>query len=544
MNAFDELTPDAVDQAIELVIAKMRRQNPTLDLRQGTVLRELLVRPGGELHAAHLAELEALRTSRSLQALAERAAPPTTEELNAAAAPLGISRMPGTVAAGVLRISMDTARTYVLQPDLEFTLADGDTAYRPARTTRVGPDADADIQLRSGPGGTWYFLLPVEAVAAGAASLLQAGQQLNSPIPGWTLVVAASDFTGGADPETVFQMIARIPAAISHRTLSSEASAEGMLRQYYPAVREVRGQGYGDPAQLRNRENPLGISAGAAVDYYVRDFSNPVLQVEELEAVRGANGYTVQIPATVATGFMRVLSVTDPTRLTPTGPTEFDPEHPCAVIDMHQGSYDFRTVRYATSPEPQGPVLPADLPQAAMNSAYQRATLLLVDPPDRGNRFTVLVTFLVAPGLPDYQRLVNSREHRFLAANVLIRAPHAGLVSVYAPVVLETDAPANTLDAVRLAVFRYINQLGFTRTLSESELMRVIHAVPGVRAVRTGHQGFRVEVEFENWGGERLAPAGGSVHLTHPRLTAHGILPETSALVALLNRIRVEASNE
>lgn len=541
MTTFRDLTDETVEPAVEQVIALLREANPSLDLRQGTVLREQLVRPGAELHAMHTLATDELRAGQSLGALAARGHEPTTEEMNRAGAPLGIERIPGTASSGILRVSTELERTYLVSPDLAFSQGTGGPTFRVAQAVRVGPAAADDIPLRQGPAGTWYFLLPVVSDGTGAATLLTSGQQLQSPNQAWTSVVAATDFTGGDDPETLQEMIDRVPAALAARTLASRASTEGLLRSLYPGIRGVRGQGFGDPAQQRDRSHLLGISVGGTVDYYVKDFNNPVLLTVELEARRDHEHYRIAVPSTVAPGFMRVLSVRDPVELPPTGPTEFDPDNPCAILDTHDGGYAFRVRRALSSSRPDVQI-PQDKPETAMGSVYQRATITLDEAPARPDTFPVLVTFLVSPGLPDYQRTALSADHRVLGSDVLFRAPHAGLVKVYAPIVTRGD-PETVKQAARVALMRQINQTNFASVLYASDLLRVLHGVPGVDGVHTGASGFRMFVEFETWGGELILLPEGTANFNHPRLAPYGITSDTAVPVALLRNMNVEVTN-
>lgn len=480
-------SPD-FDTAESTLIALLRAAYPTLDLRRGTVLRDLLVRPAAAIYALNTNRLAELQTRMSLVNLAAQPAGTVPSAwVDAILANFGMTMQSGQVAAGSIRVVVDGSRTYTLAPSLTFKTLEG-LSFSTGVTYTVKPDGTGDLLLLpTATGSAYYFILPVVADSAGAVSNLQAGTAVNptSSIYGFISAETSTTFTGGVDAETIQTAITRIPAAVSYRALESRTSIEAKLRAQYDGssttIQALGVQGYGDRAQLRDKHNPMGFAVGSRVDLYPRTFTQPPVVTLQKTGTRVSNGvYSLSVSRTDAPGYYAVRSISEPE-------ASIAPAQGFGTLPVI-GSYSFTETRFADGIA--GTFHDFDVNNAMIETCatvWQACTILVTGVPDTAAQHSFKVELYSTPGVTSIQQYVDSAAVRNVEADYVVRMPFCCMVGVqavmYYPSTVAIDVPAIQQDIVD-----YINSRSFVQRLTRSELVCIMHAA-GVQRVNMGNGG-------------------------------------------------------
>ena len=250
--AIDINLPDidqaAFDTAQAEIVQLIRENAPTLDIRRGTSLRDLLVRPAAQFHAVDTERINRLRQTYSLALMA---ANPTLADMDIAKALLAnLAYFPrnGTRAVGYTAFYLAEAKDLYIPAG--YIVQDGalhqyqTTTAWTARTGAV-TDPATEVQLAAIDSalGKYFFVLPMTAAAVGAEYNAQANdalQAVSSPLANVTGLAVYTSFTGGSADETLQQSLAALPFSLSHRAFESEGSITAILFDRFSEVRAVR----------------------------------------------------------------------------------------------------------------------------------------------------------------------------------------------------------------------------------------------------------------------------------------------------------------
>jgi hypothetical protein len=471
-----DVTSAAGQAAEALIIQLLRTQYPTLDLRRGTVLRELLVRPAAALDAREIDRYDYLQLIRSLQLIAENPADATTDDVNALLSNYQMTMRDGAQAHGRVRISVSVPQSIVVGENIRLTTVNG-VALQPDSTYTVlvtnTPEPGQLPLFTSADGTYYYFLLPMSAVVAGQTGNLEEGTALDltsGSINNFVTATTYETFVGGVDPETVQQLIDRMPAAVSHRTLDSAASIEAMLRSEeggnFTELQALSTQGFGDAGQLRDKHNAHGVAMGGKVDVYPRMFFQPVIATLLKTGTRvAANTYRIEIAAADAPGYYAIRMVAD-------AESVFAPGFSFGTI-VAEGGYVFTETRTAVGLQNTWHDI-RNVGAETVGTVYQAAALVVSGVPDTAETHQFKVEFYVNPRMTELQAFVDSPDYRNLKADYLVRCPFMCLVSVRATLYARNPA-AIDVSAVTNRVRDYINSKSFTAKLTNSEIISVLH---------------------------------------------------------------------
>jgi len=469
MTTLNEVTQAQFDTAEATLISLVRAAYPSLDLRRGTVLRDMLIRPAAAVFAWNSDQLVELQTRMSLINLEASPTPVPAEWANAILANFGVTLNPGAAATGLAKIMVTGARTYNLAIGFQLATLSG-LVYQTtqANTVKVGADTSTgEIELTPVGDGNYYFILPVTAVATGTQYVIAQGTALDSvtTLYGFVSAEAYVDFSGGTSAETLEEALVRLPAAVSYRALESRTSLDAKLRNAFPVIRALGVQGYGDAAQLRDKHNPMGFAIGSRVDVYARTFMTPSTVVLIKTATRiGANTFQFTIGRTEAPGYYIIKSISETDSSVSPGSTGVP-----AV-----GSYAFTEVREADGL--QTTFHDIDSANGMIETAYsiyQKSTVIVTGVPIVANTHDFKVEVYVAPSLTDLQSYVDDINIRNLEADYLMRCPLICLVEVTAPVYYKAEAPIDVAK-MRTDVYNYINSRNFVGRLTRSELAAIL----------------------------------------------------------------------
>ena len=457
------LSQDEFDQAEAALIDMLRTAYPSLDLRRGTALRDLLVRPASAAYALETRRNDELLRTRSLADMRDAPRPGDSDNINAVLANLGSALRAGYASSGLIKVQVSRPGVYRLGADAVFLSAGGQT-YRPS--------AAVESRVQSGPDEDGFLFFSFPAVSDAGAEAPRAGTAftLANPFSGYVSAAAYADFNRGAPEETVAQAIERLPTTIATRGLVSRASIKAALTdpvagEFSAYVQDLSIQGLGDPAQWRDRRNAHGVPTGGKIDIYARTFVGVPTRTLLLDGARGANGdYLVHLPAQAAPGYYAVKSVTDDGALAALGAA------PGTLTAI--GSYDFTVVDASDRASIPPFRLCADDP--LIGTIYRSADIHVHGVPAGDATRLFKVDLYCAPVLAQLQQYVDRDDVRNVSADTLVRSPFMCLVSVDLSLRVRPGARPDTL-GIRQAVADAVNRKKFGSTLTSSEILATVH---------------------------------------------------------------------
>lgn len=529
------------DTAEQTVIDMIRKAYPTLDLRKGTVIRDLLIRPAATVYASNTANLELLTSKMSLVTL-QQDSTATADDYNAILANLGVTMNPGLAASGEILIIVDSKREYVLGTNYAFTDINGQVFQTTQAHTVVFGATGTDIPLVANTDGTYYFILPVTAAAVGTAGNIAQGTALtpSASLFGFVSASAYASFSGGQAAETIAEVQQRLPAAIAYRALESTASIEAKLRDEFtasgPAIEAVSVTGYGSRVQLRDKHNPMGFAVGSRVDLYVKTYNTPRIVTLKKTGTRvDANSYRITIDASDAPGFTAIRSISEVEAVV--APTI---AFGSLVV---AGSYPFTEVRSAVSLA--GVAHDIDAENSVIETAYtcyQQSSVLITNVPATTETHDFKVELYAAYGIKTVQDYVDDSTVRNVEADYLVRSPLMCMVSLKAPVYCNRLNPVSA-DVLNAALVEYINSRSFVRQITRSELVNVLLSAGALR-VDLGSNGMQLYGVVRDAAGNFVNISGDSLDLL--RVTDASVLlaPETVVFATEPNQLRIEVINE
>lgn len=469
----------------QIIMDAVRKAYPQLDLRDGTALRETVIRTDGVITAINRGLADEIRQENSLEiALQDLKAPATT--IAGVLANYGVIPRTGTASTGYVQITVADSAPLVIPRDTSFNL--GELEYRVPQTVvaRTKPTVD-EATLSVGADGAYTVTVPVIAAGVGTSYDLPAYTVLSTGanIPGLIDVMTVTPVAGGTAAETVSEALERIPAMLAHPAPDGVYQATNLLAGGIPEaeslIRASSVCGMGDVAQRRDRRNIFGVPIGGKVDMFVRTFSSPQLHIIKVTATRNDEGkYVATIGAHNAPPFCIVASVGSSINTA--------------------SSYGFTTTITGLSRE-HG--LTPRNPTDAAFTIYQTQTLT-IDAPNTGeDEQEVYVALWLAPGLDVLQQYLDSPAVKYAHVDVLVRAPVVCQISGHFSVVLPPTSTTTELE-LQQALVDYVNTRSFTGRLSRAELTALllskgvthVHLLPGASTISgrcIGANGIEVE---------------------------------------------------
>ena len=519
------LSQSQYDASELLVIDQLRTGSPNLDLRLGTALRELLVRPEASVSAQRSANIDELQSIMSLATMAASGTA-TAADVNAVLSNFNTALQPGTAATGVVLVKVTGSRVYNLGAGSIFSTNSG-LQYQTAASITVSPTLSAgQIPLQTAADGTFFFTVAVTATATGAVYNISDGTALAPSAQIYTFVSAAAytTFSGGTDSETVQEAINRIPAALSHRGLVNKTATEAQLRDAFTSsgitIQAVSVQGYGDPAQIRDKHNVFGVAVGGRVDVYCRTFQDPMVFLLQKVGTRIAdNTYQVVITAQEAPGFYAIRAITD-------------------VAGVALGSYQYTELRSATGLA--NTFHDIDPNNAVIETAYtvwQQSTVTITGVPDNAAQHTFKVEAYGAPGIQSIQAYMDDPAVRPVTSDFLVRCPLVCLVSCTAQVFYPATKPVS-ISALQAALAQYINGRSFVSTLTRSELVAVMLA-NGVTKINLGLNGMTLSGRVRGADGTWYSLQGDTLDIGSIQNGANLLAPATCCFAVEQTNINI-----
>lgn len=488
-TTLNDVTQAQFDDAFSIIIDVLRTGYPELDLRTGTALRSLLLEPSATVSALNVARAEHLASALSVLGLTQSFdVPDDVARLSAAAllSNFNITYNAGYYASGDVLIRVDASREYHIPAGFSFMADNGRsfTLHDTYRATPGGADTSNDealiVPLLPHTAGGLFFVVPAIADEIGARGNIVEGTALtpSSSLYGLIQATAWGPFSGGAAAEDVHTAMARIPTAIAARGMTSTGSITAQLFDRFsvgdPRVTALSVQGYGDPAQIRDKHNVLGVSTGGRADVFVRTGAGlPVITLLKPASYVPGVGHVISIPASEAPGAYAVKGVFEPGSEAIMGTYAF--------IEAREASADCATA---------GHDIDVRNPTEFTFTAYQTLKITVTGAGTTDKLFKVaLYTF---PGIDTVQEYIDASNVRNSFADIIVRSALPCIISVVATVRYHATLQPPDITKMRDAVTDYINSRNFAKRITRSEITAVMLEA-GALSADLGIMGMRLK---------------------------------------------------
>lgn len=230
-----------VMEAADFIRARVANAYPGLDLGESSNFTDLFINPLTALLEPLRIEMARVRTSNSV----EDPNTLTDEEVERKLSNLYLPRNTGEFALGTVRIYYPTARSVSVDQSVLFSTRDGlqfvptdARVVQPEEMLRSGSRYYVDVDVRSRD--------PISETAPRNSVVEQDG------LDGNPQVTNPNPITGGSDPETAREYLARAPLAVSERAVNTTRGIQAALLAFMPELDAVRVVGFGEPEMLRD----------------------------------------------------------------------------------------------------------------------------------------------------------------------------------------------------------------------------------------------------------------------------------------------------
>jgi hypothetical protein len=483
-----DLDPAAVAQSEAYLVQLLRDKYPSLDLSEGTVLRNVLLRPAALYHTWNQDQNDLVRQSMSLQAIAANPQLSDPTLVDAVLSNFNTTRDQGLKSVGQLLVILSDLLTTTIEIDSVFSY--NGLNYFPVRSftgvTTVGVILDDSQRLIAARAdGTFAFVIDVTAENVGAEYQVKQATRFTTAavISNLVDVMAIADFQAGRSADSNQDLINKLKLGIAPQVFSGRIQIEAMIRQAVLATQAVSIIGFGDSEMKRDKHNIFAISTGGKADVYVRTQSQPqVVRLLKKAVLIDPATHTWQLTlnrddapgfyavenilpekAIIGSGSLEILSDTRGIDVSADG-TNLVPE----IFDTNEGVYSrFQTavIRF-TDPE-----LSADAPAEASSSSSSS-----------GSGTTIFrdyaVSVLVMPNLVPIQNLASGRETTSPKGDYLVRAPIPIFCTVELLVRYANDADVPDIPTIQRAVATAVQNLNFNLgRLPSSVIYNAVHSV-------------------------------------------------------------------
>lgn len=454
----EKLNVEDVEYTEDILIEALRDVYPKHDLRIGTAIRDLVIRPAATL-CTHIDDItKELSKYTTLIGMDDV----DIESINKVLSNFNTSYRGGSKSTGYIRMMFSDGATRIVPRGYIFTY--GELRFKTLDAVVVSESGGTGVayDVFSSDGKITYSVpIAVESEIPGANNNLPTGISFGTVagMIGLITSYSISSFVGGTDGETIEDIIARLPEAIASRSLSNKLSMKAMLTDRFgETIQGVSLEGLGSKTQKRNRS--IGLAVGGYVDAYVRTFRNPISIILRKEGTVTDNGkWGISLSKSEAAGVYAIKSV-----------TKWDGKY--APSGTTASSYAINYTRKLSS-DTGGHNIP-DVPSGSLSS-YQEIDIEVNDalatvgnPPEY---FKVEV--LAAPLIREIQEFCDSPINRNVGVDMVVKSPTVAMVSMTVTVYVP-DNSEDTEDSIRYRVTEYINSQSFTDILRLSEIIQTI----------------------------------------------------------------------
>jgi hypothetical protein len=252
------ISQDDVANAASFLQDLLTQEVPTGDFTPGTALRDLTIGAVAAIFAYLRGQYAQTSQLQSLNTAANATGTDPTAQADAVTAILSnffISPLSGTKAVGYaighssrqVDIFVPITNLFTWAPGITFLVDSAQTYFIPAAS--LVPIVDSTNVVTD-----YEFRIPLVATQTGTSYNVGPGQFASfAPFsPYVTYVEIVDTFSGGAGQETVPEVLARAPTAISVRNLINQRSIVATLNDNFDGINTLTVVGYGDPEMQRD----------------------------------------------------------------------------------------------------------------------------------------------------------------------------------------------------------------------------------------------------------------------------------------------------
>ena len=520
-----ELSPADVAAARTLLVQRIQEKAPTVEFRRG-VIHDLLINLESIVHAAQESYADKFRKAGSILAIESDPALADPALVDEVLSNFLITRKGGTKSFGEITLIIPAVKATAIASGSVFVafgkrfLVTGTFAARTSVNSVLTP---FDKLIFSIGDGTYGFNVDVEAESVGADTALKQGDRLAmlAPAGGITSAVVASDFIPGSAIESNLQLIERLKEGVSSKNFSNKYSLSALIKSNFSGINDVGSFGYGDPEQIRYH-GLFPVAHGGRVDAYIKGDGLPTKTAVDSQATlveQQINGglWQISFGRNVAPGFYeasRIVRLADKANLSIVNGYE--------TIKIER-SFDISDDGTGFSPD-------IKTGAEAAFTRYQTCTLQFLDTDtDAGLELGVKsgYSFVLRRqrNIAEIQRFLNGADVRPSGSDILVRAAIPFDVRVSVVIHNRNKDYTVPLDNIKGELFDYVNELGFSSKLYESNLIAII------QNMLTNDQ----SIDSVDLRGRLLYPNGtvryinGAVTLTVPNSPLNMVTPRSTA---------------
>lgn len=252
----------------DFLIARLKEFDPSFEVRKGTAFEQLFFKPLQYIIQPFRDEGDAIQIAQSFRRILLTESPDSFDEeaVDALAANLFVTRVPGALSSGVARVYYDSAvnREWATGSAI-FTGSNGKTY------SNIAPFAITTVQMGAQiESGQFYYDLPITATEYGSDSDLEASGLVSLlGDPDYISVTNKLAISGGVARETNTTFIERTKKSIAVRDLVTGKGANATLFEVFPtSMTELQPVGFGDDEMMR--DILFNTHVGGKVDFYVK----------------------------------------------------------------------------------------------------------------------------------------------------------------------------------------------------------------------------------------------------------------------------------
>jgi len=243
---------------IDLLVQKLKEQNPRAETRAGSAQRDLLIVPLSKLLEPYDEQQADIQAGQRLGNYATL----TEEQMDALAGNLFVFRDAGVKARSAILIGFAQATDVELQAGDIVQDAEGNKTY----------ELEADYNLTAGAlsenlgtDGLFYTdTIPVVATQPGDEYTVAADELIDMPLapPGAVRITNPLASQYGAHKETNAELYQRLPTALSTRQILNTPGTRGQLLEQFRHIREIYLVGHGHALMARDETFEYSRSGG------------------------------------------------------------------------------------------------------------------------------------------------------------------------------------------------------------------------------------------------------------------------------------------
>ena len=242
---YDALSPDMFDTDIgDYLVTVLKEEYPTLELQEGDLIVDLLVKPLQLLLEPLKREINLLRKRQSARYPSEM----TLSDAEDLAANFFVTRKLGSISRGTVRILFSSPTFLNVGDQVKFSTNTGLTFF-PVVQQYISIDTITSQRV----GNLYYADITVRSEAEGEQYNIEAGSiVIAEGVPNYVSVTNPFSFDTASNSETASQLLQRVEKSLTERSLTSRRGIFARLMEEFQSIRNMQVIGYGDDEMIRD----------------------------------------------------------------------------------------------------------------------------------------------------------------------------------------------------------------------------------------------------------------------------------------------------